>query len=253
MANEIKLKYDEAGQGPLLLLIHGFPLDRSMWKGQLSGLSDIRRVVAPDLRGRGGSPGGDSWSVDDLADDISNLIVDLGEKNADVAGLSMGGYVAFGLWHRHPDKIRSLILMDTKAGADNDEAKAGRDKVAATVREKGTGALVDDLGRRVLAPDPPESIRAEVKRMFESIPGESSAADAIAMRDRPDSTNDAGSITVPVLVIHGEQDQLMPVEVGEDLAKSIPGAKFARIPNAGHLSPLENPDAVNNAIRDFLT
>lgn len=249
----MKLKYDEAGKGPLLVLIHGFPLDRTIWKGQLSGLSEIRRVVAPDMRGRGGSVGGESWSMDELADDISNLIVDLGEEKADIAGLSMGGYVAFALWRRHPDKIRSLIFIDTKAGADNDEAKAGRDKVAALVREKGTGALVDDLGRRVVVPDAPGSIRAEVKRMFESIPGESSAADAIAMRDRPDSTDDAGSISVPVLVLHGEQDQLMPVEVGEDLAKSIPGAKFVRIPNAGHLSPLENPDAVNKAIRDFLT
>jgi 3-oxoadipate enol-lactonase len=248
----VQLGYEEAGKGRLLVLIHGFPLDRTIWKGQLSGLSDKRRVVAVDMRGRGKSPATGSWSVDELADDVAETIEALGEEKADVAGVSMGGYVAFALLRRRPEMIRSLILIDTKAGADNEEAKAAREKTAETVRSKGTGALVGDLGVKVVAPEPSDEVRAEVRRMFESIPGESSAADALAMRDRPDSTADAAAIRIPVLVIHGEQDQLMPVAVGEELAKQIPGAEFVRIPGAGHLSPLENTEAVNDAIRRFL-
>ncbi|MGH2687522.1 MAG: alpha/beta fold hydrolase, partial [Actinomycetota bacterium] len=119
------LGYDAAGDGPPLVLIHGFPFDRRMWAGQLDprgGLTGIRRVVAPDLRGRGLSPSanGDpaAWTIEDHADDVAALIRSLGPDPADVGGLSMGGYIAFALLRRHPEMVRSLLLMSTRAAAD---------------------------------------------------------------------------------------------------------------------------------------
>lgn len=249
------LGYDEAGSGPVLILVHGFPFDRTMWADQVSGLSDVRRVIAVDLRGRGRGPDGSraGWSMDDLADDIAQTIDSIGVDKVDLAGLSMGGYVLFAFWRRHRERVKSLILIDTKASDDASEAKAAREKAADLATEGGTSALFADLGPKLTAPGATGKVVDRLKKMFGGIPGEASAADALAMRDRPDSTPDLAAITVPVLVLHGEQDQLMPLAVGEELASQIPGARMVSIPNAGHVSPMENPEAVNAAIREFLT
>lgn len=253
MTEPMVLGYDEAGSGPVLFLIHGFPLDRTLWEGQLEGLKDIRRVVAVDLRGRGKSeakPNG--WSVDLYADDVAKTIESLGSEPADIAGLSMGGYVVFALLRRHPEMVRSVILIDTKAGDDPPEAKEGREKTAATVREQGTLAVAEGLIPKLVSPGASQEVKKKALAMAKNTPGETVAADALAMRDRPDSTSDLGMIKVPAVVIHGEDDQLMPVAGAKEMADLIPGAKFVTIPRAGHLAPLENPLAVNDALRNFL-
>lgn len=254
MADAIKLGYDEAGEGPVLLLVHGFPLDRTLWSEQLAELSDVRRVVAVDLRGRGKSPSeaGEGWTNDTHADDVAKTVDSLGVDKVDLAGLSMGGYVVFALWRRHPAKVRSLILIDTKAADDAPEAKEGREKAAALVREQGTVALLDALAPKLVSPSTTEAVMAKVRAMFENTPAETAAADALAMRDRPDSTSTLATITVPTLVLHGEQDALMPLDDARAMAGKIPGGKFVAIPNAGHAAALENPEAVNGAIREFL-
>jgi 3-oxoadipate enol-lactonase len=250
----MKLGFDESGSGPVLLLVHGFPLDRTVWADQLRELSPSRRVVAVDLPGRGKSPTGASsgWTVEDLADDLAETIEDLGVDQVDLTGLSMGGYVAFAFWRRHRELVRSLLLFDTKAEDDGEEAKEGREKTAALAREEGTGALYAGLESKLLAPDAPAEVKERMRRIFESIPGESSAADALAMKNRPDSTGDLASIDVPTLVIRGEQDALMPLELVEKMASQIPDAKLVGIPGAGHLPPIENPKAVTKAVHDFL-
>jgi len=253
MTSPVTIGYVEAGSGPVLLLVHGFPLDHSMWSEQLSALSDLRRVVAVDLRGRGKSPAEpNGWTMDDYADDLAATIDELGVDKADVAGMSMGGYVVLALWRRYPEKVRSLILIDTKASADSDEAKEGRDKTAALVREKGASELVEGLLPKLFGGPPDEELSQKVKAMFEATPGGTAAADALAMKDRPDSTVNLATITVPALVIHGEQDALMPIDDAKGMAGLIPGAKFVSVPGAGHMSPIENPKAVNHALRVFL-
>lgn len=249
-----KLGYDEAGTGPVLLLIHGFPLDRTLFAEQLKGLSDIRRVVAVDLRGRGKSPSSDleGVTIDTYADDVALTIESLGVDKVDVGGLSMGGYVVFSLLRRHPGKVASVILIDTKSQADGDEAKQGREKVAALVREQGTGALLDTLLPKLASPSTNDAVLGKLRTMFEATPPETAAADALAMRDRLDSTGDLGSIVVPGLVIHGEDDALMPLEGAREMADAIPGAEFVAIPRAGHVAAIENPEAVNSAVRKFL-
>ncbi|MGH2830391.1 MAG: alpha/beta fold hydrolase [Actinomycetota bacterium] len=254
MTQPMDLAYEERGSGPALVLIHGFPLNSTMWIEQLKGLAKVRRVIAVDLRGHGYSTIKDTenFSMDLFADDVATTMADIGADQVDLCGLSMGGYVAFAFLRRHRDKVRSIILCDTKAEADTDEGKAGREKNAALVREQGTGALWDMLRDKMFGPSPSQDVLDATKRMFLSTPAEVAAGDALAMRDRPDSTPDLAGIGVPCLWIHGEQDQLMPAEGARATAGKIPGAQFVTIPNAGHMSPLENPDPVNKAMTDFL-
>ena len=166
MSEPMELAYEERGSGPVIIFIHGFPLDRRMWIGQLAGLAKNRRCVAVDLRGHGLSKIDDkepAFSMDLFADDVAKTMDELGADQADICGLSMGGYVAFAFLRRHPARVRSLILADTKAEADSDEAKAGREKTAAMVREQGMEALWEGLGAKLLASNPKEEDVAQLE------------------------------------------------------------------------------------------
>jgi pimeloyl-ACP methyl ester carboxylesterase len=254
MPEPMELAYEERGSGPVLVFVHGFPFDRTMWIAQLAGLAKLRTAVAVDLRGSGlsNTNSGSDFSMDLFADDIAKTMDVIGADKADLAGLSMGGYVLFSFWRRHPDRVRSLIFIDTKAEADGDEAKAGREKTAEMVAEKGLEPLYESLGPKVVGSSPSIEVQEKVKEMFLNTAPEVAAADALAMRDRPDSTGNLASITVPVLWMHGEEDTLMPIDGARASAEKIPGAQFVSIPKGGHVSPMENPDAVNAAIADFL-
>lgn len=253
-AGELRLGYQEAGEGPPLVLVHGFPFDRRMWVGQLEALSGIRRVIAPDLRGRGLSPhpADKGWSIDDHADDVARLIEDLEAGPVDVGGLSMGGYVLFALRRRHPELVRSLILMSTRAAADSPEARRTRDEQAALVRSRGTGALAEKLLPRMLTAEAGEQVRGLVLEMIEETSGETAGADLIAMRDRPDSTPDLPSIAAPTFVLHGAEDQIVPADEARAMAAAIPGAQFSAIPRGLHLAPLELASDANVDLQLFL-
>ena len=246
------LGYDEAGRGEVLLLVHGFPVDRRIWADQLTGLADIRRVVAPDLRGRGKSPSSDtSWTIDSHAEDLAETIRSLGVESVDLAGVSMGGYIAFALLREHPELVRSLILVSTRAAADAPEYKTGREMTAERAKRFGTRALAASMIDKLLTPNAPRQVRARVLEMFDSIPGETSAADSLAMRDRADSTEMLRSILIPTLVIEGEEEALLPAGSGRVTAETIPGAYLASIPAAGHFAPIENPEEFNARVRMF--
>jgi 3-oxoadipate enol-lactonase len=254
MPEPMELAYEERGSGPVLLFIHGFPFDRTMWIPQLAGLAKMRTAVAVDLRGHGLSEvmtGGD-FSMDLFADDVAKTLDAIGADKADVAGLSMGGYVLFSFWRRHPTRVRSLIFIDTKAEADSDEAKAGRDKTAETIAAQGMQPIYEQLAPKVVGSSPSIEVQDKLKEMMLGLAPEVAAADALAMRDRADSTADLPGITVPVLWLHGEEDALMPIDGARASAEKIPGASFVSIPKGGHVSPMENPEAVNAAITNFL-
>lgn len=250
----MELAYEERGSGPVMLFVHGFPLDRTMWIPQLAGLAKHRTCVAVDLRGHGlsavDSPG--EWTMDLFADDIATTLDAMNVEQVDLAGLSMGGYVSFAFWRKYPDRVRSLTLIDTKAEADSDEAKLGREKTAEAIAADGMEALYAGLGPKLLSPNPPADVEATLRRIFTGVPPEAAAAVALAMRDRPDSTPDLSNIAVPVLWLHGEQDQLMPIDGARASAATMKDATFVSIPDAGHLANLENPTAVNDAIATFL-
>lgn len=251
----MQLGYDEAGEGPVLMLVHGFPIDRRVWTHQLAGLGDIRRVIAVDLRGRGLSPAPEpaAWTLDTHADDLAETIEALGVDQVDLGGISMGGYIAFALYRRHPGLFRSLILVSTRAAADPPEYRTGRRMTAERALHHGTRALAGSMLPSLLAEGASAQVQEQVLAMFDAVPGATSAADSLAMKDREDSTALLGSIEVPTLVVEGAGEQLLPAGTAGAMAGAIPGARLVSIPGAGHFLPLENPEAVNREIRGFLS
>ncbi|MCA1831101.1 MAG: alpha/beta hydrolase, partial [Actinobacteria bacterium] len=176
----------------------------------------------------------------------------IGTDKIDLAGMSMGGYVVFAFWRRHRDRVRSLILLDTKAEADTPEGKAGREKTAELVASQGMGALYETLGPKLVGSSASIEVQDKLRKMFDGTAPEVAAADSLAMRDRPDSTSDLATIDVPVLWLHGEEDALMPIDGARETAAKIAGAQFVSIPKGGHFACGVNPDATNSAIADFL-
>jgi 3-oxoadipate enol-lactonase len=247
--------YDEVGSGAPLLLLHAFPLDRQMWAPQLAALADITRVVAIDLPGFGESQAA-PFSIDGAADVVAEFLAERGIPKAVVCGLSMGGYVALALARRHADKIRGLILADTRAGIDDSTARANRDKSIALVNEKGSLALFESMAPKVLSDSVREGkpdLVARLKEIAAKQPPASVVAALAALRDRPDANPGLKAIAVPTLVIVGEYDQVTPPLSAANLSAQIRGSELVHIPGAGHLSNAENPDAFNAAVRGFLS
>ncbi len=255
--NGITMAYQERRQvdRPVLLLVHGFPLDSRMWSAQLEGLAGEARLIAPDLRGHGRSdaPAG-PYTVEGHADDLAALLDLLGIEQAIVAGLSMGGYVAFAMWRRHAARVAGLALLDTRAEPDTPAGRANRDAGIALIRERGVPALADDLLPKVVAP---VSLRdgvltGRVRTMMADQPALGMIGALGALRDRPDSVPTLATISVPCLVVVGAEDQLTPPEDARKMAARIGGADMAVIGDAGHMSPMENPAAVNEVLTTFI-
>jgi 3-oxoadipate enol-lactonase len=248
--NGTMLYYREAGEGRLALFIHGFPLDHSLWLDQLAGLAHVRRCVAVDLRGFGRSDPvvEPTLSMEMLADDMAELIEALGCDSADVVGLSMGGYVALALWELRPAVVRTLTLADTRAAADGPEGRQKRQAMIDLVLDQGRLVLATDVMRSMLAPGPSAPVQARVRSMVEGTRYETIVAALQGMRDRQDRTHVLPSISVPALVVGGEQDASCPPSQMRALAQAIPGARTVIVPGAGHFSPLERPAEVNEAL-----
>jgi 3-oxoadipate enol-lactonase len=257
MTEPIALRHREAGEGPALLLVHGFPFHAGMWEAQLLGLSDHARVIAPDLRGFGMSdPGGvEPLMMEDHAADLARLLDELEIQRAVVCGLSMGGYVALACWREFRDRVAGLILADTKAAPDTEEARRGRYDLAERVRDAGTGVAVDALlpkllSQRTLREQP--AVEGRLRQIMEGTLADTVARALHGMAERPDATGLLAGIDVPALVITGEDDALIPPEEAHRLAEAIPDARLERIAGAGHVPPMEAPDEFNALVRDFL-
>lgn len=250
-----ELAVEVRGEGPPILFIHGFPFDRALWQHQLAALRKWKRI-APDLRGAGGSTApADGYSMARYADDLVAVLDAVGARDAVVCGLSMGGYILFELLRRHADRVKAVILAATRAEADSEEAKRGRDELAVVAERNGQDAVAERLLPRLLAaatraaqPELVDDVRAMIRRV--PVPGIVGALRA--MRDRPDSTGTLGAVRVPALVLVGSEDQITPPPVVQAMAAAIPGARLAVIPAAGHLAPLEQPLATSRALADFL-
>jgi pimeloyl-ACP methyl ester carboxylesterase len=253
----VRLNVVEQGTGQPLVLVHGFPLDQSMWQGQLKGLADCARVIAPDLRGFGASdvtPG--KVTMEQMADDIAALLDALGVRGPVVfCGLSMGGYVAWQFARRHRDRLAKLILCDTRAIADSAEAAAGRKKMAERVLAEGAQVAAEAMLPKLFAPstqtEQPAIVEATRQAMLRNSPAGVAAA-LLGMAERPDVTSWLPTIDVPALVICGQHDGISPPAEMRGIAEKLPQATFVEIAGAGHMSPLEKPDEVNAAIRDYL-
>lgn len=245
------------GDGPAVVLLHAFPLDRGMWASQVAALSVRYRVHAVDLFGFGGCelPAG-GWGVESMADALAGWI--LAEKIRTpvvVCGLSMGGYVALAFARRHANHVRALILADTRAEPDTEDARAARDRAIEAVRQHGSAAQVEAMLPKVLGATTHAErpgVVSEFRRTGLAQDREAVVAGLIALRDRPDARPGLAAVDVPTLVVVGDEDTLTPPSAAEALAVGIRGAKLVVLPNAGHLSNLEAPDAFNAAVLDFL-
>lgn len=251
--NGRELHFAEQGDGPLAILIHGYPLDHTLWLDQLAALSDIRRVVAVDLPGYGMSERvtGAPLTMEFLAEDVAGLIEALEYEQADIVGLSMGGYVALALWEMYPRAIRTLVLANTRAGADSEEGRAGREAQAQSVVSEGREPLAAKLTGALLGPGHDLTAAARLRTMVEGTPVETIVGSLRGMAARPDRTELLGTISVPTLVLSGEEDGLIPPLDSHEMASAVPGSAFLVVPGAGHLTPIERPDAFSEALRSF--
>jgi 3-oxoadipate enol-lactonase len=244
------------GDGTPVVLLHDFPLDSRMWLPQVEALGGYQ-VIVPDLRGFGAARAlsGEVTPMDLLADDVARLLEERKLERVVLCGLSMGGYVALAFARRYPERLGGLVLCDTRAGADTEEARAARLAMAERVLADGVGFLPEVMLPRLLGETTRQRRPEVVQQVTETIGAQDSGGIAAAQRgmaERPDSTGVLGRIAVPSLVITGMQDELIRPEESTEMAAAIPDARLVQVPDAGHLVNLEQPDTVNEALLDFL-
>lgn len=256
--NGVMLAYDDHGAGWPVIFLHAFPLHRGMWSAELAALllQNTYRLVALDWRGFGESEIGDSISTMEMfADDVAGLMDTLGMQDAILCGLSMGGYAAFAFLRKYPQRVRGLILADTRPGADTPEGQANRENVARLAEMSGADAIADLQIPRLLTEETRQfqpEIEMRARQMINSATPQGIAAASRGMAQRADSTDLLAGIAVPTLVIVGEQDAVTPPDAARDYAARIPNAQFVIIPRAGHLSNLEQPESFLQALSGFL-
>lgn len=248
------LHYEERGAGPAVVWIHGFPLSSRLFDPQLE-IRGFRHIV-PDLPGFGSSPANASVrSIDDYAAIVFALMDELAVDRAVLAGVSMGGYICFAAARMSPQRLAGLMLIDTKAAADSDEARLNRKKTADGVRANGVGVAVDQMLPKMFASKTYDSNRALVdstRVMMEGSSREGVIAALGAMASRPDSTPLLGKLRIPSLIVVGDADSIASPDEAKAMGAAIPEARVVTIPEAGHLSNLERPVEVNRAIESFL-
>lgn len=253
--NGIDISYDDVGSGLPIVFVHAFPLDRSMWAPQLNSLVRQGRCIAPDLRGFGASGVEPPFSVDQYADDVAVLLDTLDVGPAVVVGLSMGGYVSFAFWRRHRERVRALVLADTRAGADSVEGREKRRRLIDVVRQRGTAALAEMQLATMLG----ESTRAQRPEVVELVRGMMAAAPADgvvgaleAMMARADSTRTLETIDVATLIVVGADDTITPPTEAESMHRAIRGSRLEVIADAGHVCNLERPAAFTHVLSEFV-
>jgi 3-oxoadipate enol-lactonase len=244
----------DSGDGIPVIWIHGFPLGSELFAEQLA-IGGVRHIV-PDLPGFGKSPAPNSdFSMADYADSVLDLATALGIDRAVFAGVSMGGYIVFEIARHAPERVRGLILIDTREAADAPDARENRLRTADEVRQKGISIVVDSMLPKMLtaATLGADGRAAGIARRIMSASSPAGVIAALhAMAARPDSSALLPSIAVPVLVVAGESDSITPPADAQRMAAAIPNAELAIVPDAAHLSNLERPDFFNRAVEGFL-
>ena len=259
---DVKLRVAMEGAGPPLLLVHGFPLNHRMWTEQIEALSSHCQVIAPDLRGFGESPLGDASLVEGgvtmeaFADDLATLLDCLNiTEPVHFCGLSMGGYIAWQFWKKYGQRMRSLILCDTRTVSDTEEVARGREMMAVKVLKDGPHFVATSMIPKLLATktrsDRPELVES-LRSMILATSSKGIAAAQRGMAKRPDVTSWLRTIALPTLVIVGEQDTISPVDEMRAISESIGSSRLVQVPDAGHMAPMENSRVVNEAILDFV-
>ncbi len=229
----------------VLLFLHAFPLDSRMWAGQVDVFEQAGyEVIAPTLPGRDAAdPSLSAWAA---------RILELLPGDFVPVGVSMGGYLAFELWRQAPKRIPALVLADTRANADDEAGRAARKETIRLLHEEGFDAFWDGLAPKLFSSEASESVVEEAREIAAAQPIENLVATAQALRDRPDSTSTLADISVPTLVLVGTEDAMTPPAAAKEILGGLVHGRYAEIPGAGHLSPLERPAEFNEELHLFL-
>lgn len=254
--DNIDIAYTDAGMGRPIVLIHGYPFNRSLWDEQVAALSSSYRVIAPDLRGFGDSDASDGTStMNRLAEDVASLMDHLEIPRAAIAGLSMGGYVTLAFYKQFPARSRALILADTRAQADTEESKQTRAQQAEKALSEGMAGIADAMLPKLLTPETvskrPEIVKRVRDMMLKTKP-EGAAAALHGMAQRDDQTELLSKISVPTLIVVGADDAITPVADSKKMHQLIRGSRLAVFENAGHVSNLERTESFNESLLGFL-
>jgi len=251
--NGVSLAIETRGSGPAIVFLHGFPLDRTVWRHQFDTLTGYRRI-ALDLRGMGQSDAPDlGYSMATYADDLAGVLDALGEDRVVLCGLSMGGYVAFEFLRRYRNRVRGLVLMDTRPEADSAEGRRARDSLIGKVREQGAIAAAEAMLPRFFTATVPPEIIQMVREMIMRTPVSGIVGALSAMRERPDSSPLLPTLSgVPALVVVGQEDVITPPNIAQAMAAALPEARLIEIPGSGHIPCVEQPVPTTRAILKFL-
>jgi 3-oxoadipate enol-lactonase len=255
-SGDAEIVYWAVGDGAPVVLLHPFPANHEFWQPVTQTLATRYRVILPDLRGHGESGIGEGpASMEKHAADIARVMDDAAVGRAPLIGVSIGGYVLFELWRKNRGRVAALGLCNTKAPADNAEARAGRLQAANDVLERGTELFFESMIPRLLGTTTRESrpdlVNGALRMMRQMSPNDVAQVQR-GMAERPDSVETLKTINVPTLLVTGDEDILTGLSEAELMRRHIAGSQLKLIPKAGHYSPWERSDSASILLRQFL-
>jgi 3-oxoadipate enol-lactonase len=255
LVNDTEIAFDDVGSGLPLVFLHGFPLNRTMWDPQVGALVAECRCIPIDMRGFGDSSPSEPYSMDRYADDVIGVLDALQIERAVIIGHSMGGYIAFALWRRHRERVRGLVLANTRATADTIETIEHRRAMIDAATDQGSSAVANMqiaglMGKT--ARDRQPDIYDAMHRMMAQAPPEGIIGALEALNARPDSTPTLETIDVPTLIVAGGEDVITPVKGARQLQTAIVGSRLEVLEQAGHLSNVERPASFNTVLSEFV-
>lgn len=259
LVKKLTVSYSDHGpnDAPVIIFIHGFPFNKSMWHGQAEALKDNYRLITYDIRGHGNSdPGIDDFSVDLFVIDLLRLMEKLKIEKSILCGLSLGGYIALNAVLKHPDLFDGLILNDTQCIADTPEIKENRCTAIIRIKEKGVEQYADEIIKNLFAAESfikRGNVIAEVKEMIINTPIQTLCNTLHALAERKETCSRLPEINIPVLIIVGKEDKITPIAAAQQMHELIKDSSLQIIPDAGHVTNLENPTAFNFQLVNFLT
>jgi len=256
--NNLTVSYSDHGpdDAPVIIFIHGFPLNKSMWNIQVEALKENYRVLAYDIRGHGNSDSGiDEFFIELFVIDLLRLMEKLKIEKSILCGLSLGGYIALNAVLKHPDRFDGLILNDTQCIADTPEIKENRCNAIISIKEKGVEQYADEIIKKLFAQETftkNKNVVDAVKEMIISTPKQSLCNTLHALAERKETCDQLSEINIPVLIMVGKEDKITPIAAAQQMHEKILNSKLEIIQQAGHLSNLEDPTAFNTHLVNFL-
>ncbi len=253
----MKIEFEEHGKGKPFILLHAFPLSNKMWQPQVDALkAENCRLILPDLRGFGESHSfSDINTMEDMANDIAELLDTLKIERAVIGGLSMGGYIIFNFLQKFPGKIAALVLCDTNSGSDSEDTREARFDLIEKIESEGAQALIDEMLPKLICENTKQNKKElveSIEEMFKKVNPQAAIAALRGMAERKDRTDLLSQISVPTLLIFGQEDKVTNLETAQKMSSKIINSKLVTIENAGHYSNLEQPEIFNKALIDFI-